>query len=280
MKRAVIVAAAALAAAPLTLSSPAAAQGGILNRLGRAAGGAVAGSFPIGLQKEREIGRGVAATVAGRWKVTNDTTLTNYVNMVGTVVAQQSPRYTEVPFRFAVLDTDDINAFAAPGGYIFITRGALEIMDSEAELAGVLGHEVSHVDQKHVLDQIRKGNIIQGAKSEADLNGFLLDQAVGKLTSLLFMGLAPEDEMESDSLGLMYASAAGYRGDGLITFIRKLQPERLPQGRRRFLTEMTKTHPDPDARIAALQRQAAAEHIDLSAGQLLDDRFRRYVRRR
>jgi predicted Zn-dependent protease len=270
----------AAAAVAQTLAAPAQAQGGILNRLGRSARGAATSSFALSLEKERQIGRDVAATVAGRYGVVNDPALTDYVNLVGTVVAQQSPRYTELPFRFAVLDTDEINAFATPGGYVFVTRGALELMDSEAELAGVLGHEIAHVDQKHVMEQVRKGNMIQGAASEADLNGPILDKAIEQLTSLIFMGVGREAELESDSIGMLYAAAAGYRPDGLLTFVRKLQQNDTNPRRGRFLAEMRATHPPTADRIAALERQAPAEHLDMSAGQLLADRFRRYVHRR
>jgi len=275
MRRAMTLAAAGVLAA--SLAAPLAAQGGILNRLGRAAGGAAASSFGIGLAKEREIGRNVAATVAGRFGVVNNAALNDYVNMVGTVVAQQSPRYTEVPFRFAVLDTPDINAFAAPGGYIFVTRGALEMMESESELAGVLAHEVAHVDQKHVLESMRKANMMQGARSEADLNGFLMDQLTSQLTSLIFTGLAKPDELESDSLGMLYATAAGYRPDGLLSFVRKLQAGETNERRRGLLSDLKATHPDPAERIAALERQATAASLNLTSGQLLAERFRRFV---
>jgi predicted Zn-dependent protease len=270
------LAAAAMMAA--SLAAPLAAQGGILNRLGRAAGGAAASSFGIGLAKEREIGRNVAATVAGRFGVVNNAALTDYVNMVGTVVAQQSPRYTEVPFRFAVLDTEDINAFATPGGYIFVTRGALDMMESEAELAGVLAHEVAHVDQKHVLETMRKANMVQGARSEADLNGPLMNLLTSQLTSLLFMGLAKPDELESDSLGMLYATAAGYRPDGLLSFVRKLQAGESNPRRSGFLSDLKATHPGADERIAALERQATAANLNLASGQSLADRYRRFVR--
>lgn len=279
MKRAILIAAAVAIILP-AVGTRAAAQRGILGTVRRAAQGAATGSFAIGLDKEREIGRGVAATVAGRWHVVNDAALNDYVNMVGTVVAQQSPRFAELPFRFAVLDTDEINAFATPGGYVFVTRGALELMESEAELAGVLAHEVAHVDQKHVLDQLRKQNMLQGAQSEADLNGFLLDQAVGRLTGVIFTGVGRENELESDSIGMVYAAAAGYRPDGLVTFVRKLQQNESNPRKQGFLAELKVTHPEPAVRVAALERQAAAAHIDLASGQLLADRYRRFVRRR
>ena len=275
--RRIILLAAALAVAS---ASAVQAQGGILGRVRNAAGGAAMGSFSVGLEKEREMGRQVAAVVAGRWRVLNNPALTDYVNLVGTVVAMQSPRYTEVPFRFAVLETDDINAFATPGGYIFITKGALDLMESEAELAGVLGHEIAHVDQKHVLEQVRKGNMITGAASEADLNGPVLDRAIEQLSSLIFKGVGREAELESDSLGMLYAAAAGYRPDGLLSFVRKLQANDTNPRRGGFLAEMRATHPEPPARITALEREGTAASLNMASGQLLADRYRRFVPRR
>jgi predicted Zn-dependent protease len=197
---------------------------------------------------------------------------------VGTIVAQQSPRYGEVPFTFAVLDTDEINAFATPGGYIFVTRGALGVMEREAELAGVLAHEVAHVDQKHVLSQIQRMNMISGAASEALPSGPVLDQLIGKLTSLLFMGVGREAELESDSIGQVYAAKAGYRPDGLATFVRRLVAD--TPARRGALASMRVTHPPAQERVDALVRQAAAEGLQPSSGQLLADRYRAHVRRR
>ena len=264
----------------MTRAAPAAAQGGILGRVRGAATGAAAGSFAVGLEKERSMGREVAAVVAGRWGVSNNAALTDYVNLVGAVVAQQSPRTSEIPFRFAVLDTDEINAFATPGGYVFVTRGALDLMESEAELAGVLGHEIAHVDQKHVLEQVRKGNMITGAASEADLNGAILDKAIEQLSSLIFKGVGREAELESDSLGMLYAAAAGYRADGLLSFVRKLQANDTNPRRGGLLAEMRETHPTAADRIAALERQATAASLNLTSGQLLADRYRRFVPRR
>lgn len=276
--RRIILLAAALAVAS---ASVARAQGGILGRVRSAAGGAAMGSFAVSLEKERSMGREVAAVVAGRWRVLdNNPALTDYVSLVGAVVAQQSPRNSELPFRFAVLNTDEINAFATPGGYVFVTKGALDLMESEAELAGVLGHEIAHVDQKHVLEQVRKGNMITGAASEADLNGPILDQAIEKLSSLIFQGVGREAELESDSLGMLYAAAAGYRADGLLTFVRRLQANDTNPRRGGFLAEMRATHPEPPARITALERQATAASLNLTAGQLLADRYRRFVPRR
>lgn len=275
MKRAYV------AAALLALAAPTGAEAQIWNTLGRAAGGALGASFPIGLAKEVEIGRGIAATVAGRWKVLDDPALTTYVAMVGSVVAAQSPRASEVAWKFAVLDTDEVNAFAAPGGYVFVTRGALEVIESEAELAGVLAHEVGHVDQKHVLNQVRKFDMMSRARAEADLDGPLLDLIAGRASSMLFMGLNRGDEQESDSLGVVYAAAAGYRPDGMLAFLRHVQAvERAdaPEAQQRpRLRRPRNTHPDTDARVTNMERQIAAMSWPADAGRDLADRYRTMV---
>lgn len=269
------------AAAAAVLALPVAAEAQIWNTLGRAAGGALGASFPIGLEKEVEIGRGIAATVAGRWKVLDDPALTTYVGLVGSVVAQQSPRANEVAWKFAVLDTDEVNAFAAPGGYVFITRGALEVIESEAELAGVLAHEVGHVDAKHVLAQVRKFDMMSRARAEADLDGPLLDLIAGRATSMLFMGLNRQDEQEADSLAVAYAAAAGYRPDGMLQFLRHVkaveQADAPDAQQRPRLRRPRNTHPDTDARLANMERQVAALGWAPDAGQLLADRYRTAV---
>ena len=260
----------------LAAAAPAAAQpGGILGRVARVAGAAVAARLPIGVQKEVEIGRGIAATVAGRWHLSADESLNEYVNLVGQVVAQQSPRANEITYRFAVLETDEVNAFAAPGGYIFVTRGALDIMDNEAELAAVLGHEIAHVDLKHILHRVQRADGFQHMTQEAQLSGPIMDQVLEFGASTLFTGLERSDELESDSLGLLYAVAAGYRGDGMARFL-----ERMSQGEQqqeRGFMALRATHPPASVRLEAVQADIAAQRIDTSVGPTLEERFRRHV---
>lgn len=235
-----------------------------------------ASALPIGPEKEREIGFGIAATIVGRYHLVEDDALLRYVNLVGQAVAQQSVRGAEVNFHFGVLDTDDVNAFAAPGGFILITRGAMGLMQSEADLAGVLAHEVGHVDQKHVLDEIRRSSVFKTAQEETDLQGPLLDRIAEFGGSLLFMGLSREDEMESDSLGVLYAAATGYRPGGLVDFLTRLKAEEEGEGE--GVKEWMATHPSTDERIEALHRQMDTAGIDPDAGQAVVDRFRSYVR--
>jgi predicted Zn-dependent protease len=190
-------------------------------------------------------------------------------------VAQQSIRGDEVQFRFGVLDTDDVNAFAAPGGFILVTRGALRLMASEADLAGVLAHEVAHVDQKHVLDEIRRSSVMETAREETDLDGALLDKVSEMGGSLLFTGLSREDEMEADSLGILYVAATGYQVGGLMRFLERLVEAEGDEAS--GMREWTATHPSTSERLEVLRRQVASLGIDPEAGQAVADRFRRHI---
>jgi beta-barrel assembly-enhancing protease len=239
-----------------------------------------AAAMPIGPETEREIGFGIAATVAGRYQLVDDVDLNRYVNLVGQAVAQQSIRRGEVDFRFGVLDTDDVNAFAAPGGFIFITRGALALMDSESDLAGVLAHEIAHVDQRHVLDEIRRSSVVQTASDEAELSGPLLDRVAELGSSLLFMGLSREDEMESDSLGVLYATATGYQAAGLVRFLERLVDAEETAGQANpAMREWLATHPSTAERLAVLRGHLERHGIDPAAGQEVRERFRAHVPR-
>lgn len=236
-------------------------------------------ALPIGPEKEREIGFGIAATVAGRYSVVDDPALTRYINLVGQAVAQQSVRRHEVAFRFGVLDTDEVNAFAAPGGFIFVTRGALGLMESESDLAGVLAHEIAHVDQKHVIDEIRRSSLVQTATDEADLRGPLLDRISEFGSSLLFMGLSREDEMESDSLAVLYTTATGYQAAGLVRFLERLAAAQQEAGDNDpALREWLATHPSTADRLEALRGNIERSGIDPFAGHDVAERFRVHVR--
>jgi len=267
-------------AAGLTLAAALPAAGQLGGRLARAAGGAAVARAPISAAKETEIGRGIASTVAGRYHVVDNPELVAYVNMVGQVVARQSPRAGEITFRFNVLDSEDVNAFAAPGGYIFVTRGALAQMRSEAELAGVLGHEVGHVDARHILEKIQRADMVRGARQEADLNGPLLDQVADLGAGMIFSGFDRREEMEADSLGQVYAAAAGYRTNALVGFLTRLHTVQQAQtpAAAGLRTRLSRTHPDLELRLAALQRQAVAEKLDPNAGEELAVRFVSTVR--
>jgi predicted Zn-dependent protease len=258
----------AVALLAATAASQAAAQG-ILDRLRQAANIART-LLPISTAKEVDIGRGIAATIAGRFPVSTDTALSRYVNLVGLTVASQDPR-GDIEYRFGVLETPTVNAYAAPGGYIFVTRGALALMRSEAELAGVLAHEVGHVNRKHVINQIRKSDTMREVRDQLDIQGATLDRVVGTGANALFMGLSRGDELEADSVGLEYASAAGYDPGALAAFITRLD-QHAGEGP---VTEFFATHPKPDERTERLNAIAGREN--LPPGAVLAERFRQLV---
>ena len=227
--------------------------------------------LPISTDKEIEIGRGIAATIAGRFPVSGDAALTRYVNLVGLTVASQAPR-GDITYRFAVLETPIVNAYAAPGGYIFITRGSLGLIRSEAELAGVLAHEVGHVNRRHVIEQIRKSDTMREVKNTLDLRGATLDRVVGSGTDALFTGLSRGDELEADSLGIEYASSAGYDPGGLAAFIGRLD-RHAGEGP---VSEFFATHPRPNERVDRLN--SIAQREGLRGGVTLAERYRESVK--
>ena len=237
-----------------------------LRRAARSAASVARTLLPISTDKEVEIGRGIAATIAGRFPVSRDTALTAYVNLVGLTVVGESPR-PDIAYRFAVLETPLVNAFAAPGGYIFITRGALELLHNESELAGVLAHEVGHVNRRHVIEQIRKADFMQEVRDQTGITGARLDRVVGQGSNVLFTGLSREDEFQADSVGYELASGAGYDAGGLAAFIGRLETRREGPAR-----ELFATHPPPAARLSRLA--ALARRQPGWGTAVLGERFR------
>lgn len=229
--------------------SPADAQ--LLDRIKQAAGiaqRAAPAVIAISTEQEIEVGRGIAATIAGYYGVVQDPELTRYVNLVGLAVASVDPR-TDIAYRFAVLDSDDVNAIAAPGGYVFVTRGALALMNDEAMLAGVLGHEVGHVNRRHVVKEIqaraRTELGLEGITEQINLTGEeYLEQTIQLGATALFMGLSREDELEADAYGVEVAAGAGYDPNGLTRFLAA-----LPNAEAERRSLLAKTHPDVDDRL-------------------------------
>lgn len=230
---------------------------------------------PISTEQEIEIGRGIAATIAGHYGLVRDPGLTRYVNLVGSAVASVEPR-PGIAYRFAVLDTDDVNAFAAPGGYVFVTRGALEAMDDEATLAGVLAHEVGHVDARDVVEEIqskaRTALGIEEAAQQVDVTGEeYLRKAVETGASALFLGLSREDELEADRFGVRTAAAAGYDPVGLVRFLEALES----RSGESHLSLLEKTHPDPEERLGAARKTVDDLPGEERGGVVAGERFRR-----
>lgn len=201
-------------------------------------------------EQERTIGREAAAVLLGAVPLAKDQTLQRYLNRVGRWVALQSER-PDLDWRFGLLDSMDVNAFAAPGGYVFITKGLLLRMGSEAELAGVLAHEVSHVVKKHHLQAVQKGARLDLAVGLAGTrmgegDRAKLDQIAGGFKELYARGLDKDDEHEADRMGLVIATRAGYDPYGLPATLQTLGAMNPKDGSLAFLF---KTHPAPGQRL-------------------------------
>jgi len=168
--------------------------------------------------EEIEIGQDVASRLLGAAPLVPNPGLQRYVNNVGRWLAAQTER-PDLPWRFGVLDAPQLNAFAVPGGTIFITRGLLERMKSEAELAGVLAHEIVHVLQKHHLKAIQKGakTALAGDALGAalkDRGGAARDKLISFGTEMYSRGLDKSDELEADRIGVVIAARGGYDAYG------------------------------------------------------------------
>ena len=204
--------------------------------------------------QEIELGEGIASNLLGAAPLWKNSAVEQYVNQVGLWLALQTER-PDLPWHFGVLDDSNINAFATPGGNIFITRGLLQRMHSESELAGVLAHEISHVLKKHHLQAIKKNarsSLFTDVVSQAvDSRG--RNPAIGKLagagTELFARGLDKEDEFEADRMGVVIAARAGYDPYGLPAVLQTLQA--ITPGDS-DLALMFKTHPTPTDRLGLL----------------------------
>jgi predicted Zn-dependent protease len=230
---------------------------------------------PMSVQEEVNVGREVATKFVAYYHLYQDDALTRYVNLVGSTVAAQSERQ-DITYHFAVLDSPDINAFSAPGGYVFVTRGAVLLCDDESELAGVLAHEVGHIAAKHVIKIVERDNTLRGGMQDVSANmnssaytAYLQKMSSAILVKTLDQGLAPKDEFDADARGVRYAHAAGYPADGLDRFLVKLG-QATDQGAHSFFT---RTHPPVKERTGQIQQLIASNHWEDSNRPTLAERF-------
>lgn len=225
--------------------------------------------------REIEIGEGVASNLLGAAPLVANANLQKYVNLIGRWLASQTER-PDLPWNFGVLDSANVNAFATPGGSVFITRGLLQKMHSEAELAGVLAHEISHVLRKHHLKAIQKN---AGAGLMGDMVGEATKnnsnrQSLGKIvnfgTEMYARGLDKSDEFEADRMGVVIAARAGYDPYGLPAVLQTLQGAK-PQDSDVAL--MFKTHPSPSDRLDILETLLPAKLDSYASQPQLTERF-------
>jgi len=221
-------------------------------------------------KQEADIGREYAAVLVGAAPLLANADVQRYVNRVGRWVALHTER-PDLNWQFGVLDSDNINAFSTPGGYVLITKGLLARLRNEAELAGVLAHETAHVVKKHHLTAMRKG---KGMEAGANVVSMYLEQQgqrsaaakeklVGGMKEIMLRGLDKDDEFEADRMGVVIAARAGYDPYGVPSVLQMLQSLNPKDSE---LALMFATHPDPGSRLDALDK-AMGTRLDRFASQ-------------
>ena len=213
--------------------------------------------------EEQELGTAVSERIRTRYGVVQDAAVHRYLALVGTALAQGSTR-PALPWTFVVLDTDGVNAFAAPGGYVHITRGALALVKNEAELAGVLGHEIIHVTEKHTIKAIQKSKAVQmGAAETLSGSSSLMERAVtATYDNIVERGFGRAEENESDEMGVTLANKTGYAPNGLVGFLTTLKDRNKASTEKRGLFA---SHPEMQERLDRITRLIASKKLTATA---------------
>lgn len=224
-------------------------------------------------EEEVAIGRQIAGNLLGAAPLVRDDKLQKYVNRVGRWVATQSER-PDLVWHFGVIQSDDVNAFAAPGGYIFVTLGLYRLLQNEADLAGVLGHEVGHVIRKHHLKILQQSKLVDaGSKALSQQVGGndKVQQLIGSGAEIVARGLDKDAEFEADRIGVVLATRAGYDAYGLPGVLQQIGHISNDAD---SVALLFKTHPLPDDRLDKLGN-AMGDRFDRVRGQTLEKRFYR-----
>lgn len=210
-------------------------------------GGAATG---ISEKEEIDIGRDLAGRMLGAVALVDDANVQAYVNRVGRWIASQSER-PDLPWRFGVANAANVNAMAMPGGIILITRGLYDLLDNEAQLAGVLGHEIGHVIKRHHVSVMQKQRLVSGAANLAAAragNNQLSRMVLDTFKDMFTKGLDQSAEFEADAVGVILAARSGYNAFGLVEVLHKLNANRNDDG----VAFLFKTHPSAADRLEKL----------------------------
>ncbi len=225
-------------------------------------------------KEEIQLGGLATSTLLGAAGLVPNAELQNYVNQVGLWVASQSER-PDLPWRFGVIQSDGINAFAAPGGYIIVTYGLFMVLSNEAELAGVLGHEIAHVVQKHHLKELKKGSRLEvlgdvlahqaDAKHRKNVN-----KLVDASKTVYTRGLSRRDEYDADRMGVVYVARAGYDPYAMLSVLTTLETIKSDSSNMALFTQ---THPPLADRLSLLDRLMDGRMDRYASQPVVADRF-------
>jgi predicted Zn-dependent protease len=239
------------------------------------AGSAAAGGCApaVTVQQEQQIGAQYSQQINSQMPLLRDAAANDYINQLGRQISRVAdPR--GIPYTFYIVNSDVVNAFSIPGGYVYVNRGLIERADNASELAGVLGHEIGHVVERHSIKQMQQA---QNANSLLGLlYGVLLQRNPGTLEQIgiqagggaIFAGFSRNDERQADHDGVIFTMRAGYSPRGMITLFQKLLAEEHSNPGR--LSQFFATHPLTQERIANVQAQISSTP-GASSGSLTTD---------
>ncbi len=204
------------------------------------------------LEKEVSLGRQLAAEVDRQAKFIDDPVITEYVNRVGQNVVLHSD--AKVPFTIKVIDSDEANAFALPGGFFYVNKGLVLMADSEAEVAGVMAREIAHVTARHAVENMRKGQLLEagaliGSIFTGGIAGMIYQNLAGLGLTAVFLKFTRGAEEEADRLGVQYLYAAGYDPGAMSTMFEKLSAKNKKKPG--FIAKAFSTHPQSVDRMEA-----------------------------
>ncbi len=208
------------------------------------------------LEKEMALGRQLAQEVRRQAKILDDPIITEYVNRLGQNLVRNSD--AKVPFTFEVIDGPEVNAFALPGGYVFVYTGLIKMADEEDEFAGALAHEIAHVAARHMTRNATKGQLAQIGTIPLSIalggwGGYAARQAAGVGIPMSLLRFQRKDETEADYLGVQYMYAAGYDPNGAVSIFEKL--EALQRKEPGAVSRLFATHPMDADRISKTQEE-------------------------
>jgi predicted Zn-dependent protease len=255
-------------------------------KLAQAGKSAVAAVAPFSIDEEVEIGRSMSAKlIQGSGGIYPNDSVNRYVNLVGRGIAMHVNRddLDSSMYQFVVLNTQEVNAFAAPGGYVFITLGALRLIQNEAELAGVLAHEISHVDKSHMLSSIKAAHgvnffsqVVSAYNDNSQLNALLAKTTDVGLDIIYKKGFSQEYEKEADENALKFLVNSGYDPNGLENFLNKIKS--TSDANKSMFKALTSTHPGTTERLKSMDQYSDRKGFSKMPGQKLEGRYKTSVR--
>jgi beta-barrel assembly-enhancing protease len=213
-------------------------------------------------EEEMQIGREIAGNLLGASPLVKDAALQKYINQVGRWVASQSER-DNLSWHFGVIESEDINAFAMPGGYVVVTKGLYRKLQNEAQLAGVLAHEIAHIVQNHHIKLLQKTQLLDlGADligKQIGRDNRVIKKIIGSGAEICARSLDKDAEFEADRMGVTLTARSGYEPYGLPEVLQVIGQTNTDDG---SVGLLFKTHPHPDDRLVKLD-EAIGNRLDI-----------------